>query len=520
MRIPQITQRVKEQVVPAYPMEAEITESIGAFAGKAAEVAADFNEKITFKREQDELINAQLGTLEAVNELKLKYKNDPDYATQAERFQKDKDDILQKISPNIKAERVTEEYNNWFREKSLDWDYDIKNQALDLEISHAKEINKDELERAASLGDKGLVHEILARRVASGVLFLHEAEPLERDYFHRIDLEKARGEAKSMGYAAGIPWASSPESRQKYKSVTTDEWKGIEKDLGADRDYEKKLESERHQKDRGEQMAQAQSALWNGELRPSVVKDINELRKLYPDIEDEDQRTLENLYDEMESEAEARAKGKKTESDPAAELEAMNIVLDKTVPKLEKENKIRKLVGEKRLIVDDGWKWLQRVDPSDLERALVEPLQLYIKSKMQDPEAVKDVKNLYKATDAIEKIYEWVRLNPKASLLEGKKYVDDLIGESGKGDFRDIMRDAYELSRKERKELKREEGEKEQKPEQTPPASPAQKQKQAPQAKPPAEAGPRLEENEIIIKDQKTGERFIYNRKTGKKRKL
>jgi hypothetical protein len=447
---------------------------------------------------------------------------DPDWNIKVgEKYQEFQDELYGRLSEGFKTKEGQQDFELRFQKIANEAKLDVNEFAWKSTVEKIKMDYFAACDAAVETQNKDLLKSNLLDAFNHGVFKADEIRNLDEKYeklFHLKTLDIVAGEARIKGPEAGIPWVNSPEARQKYPSLTSDEWKKIETGIRSDAEYEKNLESDRHQLARGEQMSQAQSNLWGGKLKPSVVKNINELKKQWPDLEDEDQRTLVTLYDKMENEAEARKKGQSLKSDPAAELEAMNIVLSKILPKLEKETRIRNLKG---LITDDVWKWLQRCDPSEMEKTLLAPLQISYAAIMKDPEAADKIEDLLVLNTTINAVYDWMAKNPDATFLQGKKFVTDYVGEIEKTrktkKIRNNIFDYYELSRGERKTVEKigaTAGE---------PVKPGEK---VPEVKPPvvaapkAQPTPKLEENEIIVVDKKTGERFAYNKKTGKRRKL
>ena len=455
---------------------------------------------------------ASLEVAQFLQNMAINPEGDPDWNLKVgEKYQEFQDELYGRLSEGFKTKEGQQNFEISFQKIANKAKLDVNEFAWKSTFEKIKMDYFTALDAAVETQNHELLQKNLLDAFNHGVFTADEIRKHNDDYekkYHLKTLDIVAGEARIKGPEAGIPWVNSPEARQKYPDLTSDEWKEIEKGIRSDAKYEKDLESDRHQKARGEQMSQAQSDLWGGKLKPSVVKNINELKKQWPDLEDEDQRTLVTLYDKMESEAEARKKGQNLKSDPSSELEAMNIVLSKTIPKLEKETRIRNLKG---LITDDTWKWLQRVNPSEMEKTLLAPLQISYETIMKDPEAATRIEDLLILNNTINAVYDWMVKNPDATFLQGKKFVTDYVGEIEKTrktkKIKTAIHGYYELSRGERKTLEKSEAGK-------PPGE------KAPEVKPPAAAAPKLEENEVIVVDKKTGERFAYNKKTGKKRKL
>lgn len=232
---------IRKQFVPKPPT---LTKELIQFGQAAVSTAISLVQQRREQQEVDELIEAQLGTLEEVNSLMLSYESDTDFETQVKRFQSDKDKIFRKYYSRFTLENPKKGYEQWYKKSSLDWDFKIEMQSVTLERNYSQFKTFEELDRATKLPNgKALVTTILSGKTR---LFKKEIrEKLESECYHKIDVYRTAARSQEIFNESGIDAARQYIYSNEVPEIITKE----DRDslFGEIKDYDELIKAEKAQ---------------------------------------------------------------------------------------------------------------------------------------------------------------------------------------------------------------------------------------------------------------------------------
>ena len=187
-----------------------------AFVGNVAGQLISMTDKMVEARAQDQYATAITNATEELNNLELKYAQDPDYATHTERYQQDTEGIRSDILETLENDRAQKYFNDWWDAHEESYRIGIAKNAFLAEARHMRyRLEKVNLPKAAqgnnSEGQAEVaVKSLIAGAYAAGHLAQEEREQLQDYWLHQIDVNEVTKTTQDLLYNEGV------ESAQKF----------------------------------------------------------------------------------------------------------------------------------------------------------------------------------------------------------------------------------------------------------------------------------------------------------------